>query len=179
MHLASIEHPHRNCSREPVDQNPRPFFSGCQPGPRPGTPNHATLRASVRNIASRLPSAAQVSFPPQRPNVPQQASHSPSGSRPAPSSNINPTCQEKGKEELRRVHTHHRLIRSGPPPQWTRISRDTRCQLHLPHYLATLRHSPTNIPTPGKQKNLPRGSSPPAPLGPLVISTPTGDPPPP
>jgi len=50
----------------------------------PQHPNLAPLQVSLLDIASRLPSAAQASFPPQRPNVPHQATHFPCGSRPAP-----------------------------------------------------------------------------------------------
>jgi len=64
----------------------------------PEAPNLAPLQASLRDIASRLPSAAQAPFPPQRPGVPQQATSSSSGSRPTPTSNIYPARQEKGKE---------------------------------------------------------------------------------
>jgi len=85
----------------------------------PLPPNLAPLQASLRNIASRLPSAAQTSFPPQRPNVPQQATHSPSVSGPAPSSNTNPACQEKGKERAP-------LAPPPPPPNtvWPSSSAD-------------------------------------------------------
>jgi len=61
-------------------------------------PNLAPLQASLRDIASRLPSAAQVLFPPQRSYVPHQATHTSSGSHPAPTGNTNHTRQEKGKE---------------------------------------------------------------------------------
>ena len=61
-------------------------------------PNLAPLQASLRDIASRLPSAAQAPFLPQRPGVPQQATPSSSGSRPTRTSNTNPARQEKGKE---------------------------------------------------------------------------------
>ena len=64
----------------------------------PQPPNLAPLQASLRDIASRLPSATQASFPPQRPSVPQQATHSSSGSRPDPTVITNPARQEKGKE---------------------------------------------------------------------------------
>jgi len=64
----------------------------------PQPPNLAPLQASFRDIASCLPSAAQAPFPPHRPGIPQQATHSTSGSRPAPTGNTNPACQEKGKE---------------------------------------------------------------------------------
>jgi len=64
----------------------------------PQPPNHDPLQASLPDIASRLRFAAQASFPPQCPSVPQQATHLPSGSRPAPTTNTNPACQEKGKE---------------------------------------------------------------------------------
>jgi len=70
----------------------------------PQPPNLAPLQASIRDIASRLPSAAQASFPPHRPSVPQQTTHSSTGSRPTPSSNTNPARQEKGK------------ARAPPPP---------------------------------------------------------------
>jgi len=90
-----------------------------------------------------------------------------------------PLAKRKGKKELLRLNPHHLLTRSGPPPQLTRIFRDTTCQPPLPHYMATLRHLPKNNPTPGKRKNSPKGNTPPAPPGPLVILTPTGVPPPP
>jgi len=64
----------------------------------PQPPNLAPLQASLRDIASRLPSAAQDSFPPQRPSAPQQATHSSAGSRPTPTNNTNPARQEKAKE---------------------------------------------------------------------------------
>ena len=58
----------------------------------------APLKASLRHIASRLPSAAQASFSPQRSSTTQQATHSSSGSRPARTSSTNPARQEKGNE---------------------------------------------------------------------------------
>jgi len=61
-------------------------------------PNLAPLQASLRDIASRLPSVAQASFPPQHPGVTQQVTHPTTGSRPTPTSNTNPAPQEKGKE---------------------------------------------------------------------------------
>ena len=64
----------------------------------PQPANLATLQASWRDIASRLASAAQASSLPQLPNVPQQATHSPRASRPAPTRNTNPARLEKGKE---------------------------------------------------------------------------------
>ena len=64
----------------------------------PHPSNLAPMQASLRDIASRLQSAALASFPPQRPNVPQQATYSSSGSPLAPTSTTNPTRQEKGKE---------------------------------------------------------------------------------
>jgi len=81
----------------------------------PQPPNLAPLQAPLHDIASRLLSAAQASFPPQRPSVPQQATHSPSGSRPAPTSSTNPAHQRKEYKGLLRLHPHHHLIRSGPP----------------------------------------------------------------
>ena len=64
----------------------------------PQSPNLAPLQASLCDIASRLPSATQAPFPPQRPGVPQQTTPSSSGSRPTPTSSTNPSRQEKGKE---------------------------------------------------------------------------------
>jgi len=64
----------------------------------PQPPNLAPLQASLRVIASCLPSAAQALFPPQRPAVLQQATPSSRASHPAPTSNTNPARQEKGKE---------------------------------------------------------------------------------
>ena len=83
-------------------------------------------------------------------------------------------AKRKGKKELLRLHPHHLLTRSGPPPQLTLIFRDTTYKLPLPHYMGTLRHLPKNTPTPGKRKNSRKGNTPPAPPGPPVILTPTG-----
>ena len=64
----------------------------------PQPPNLAPPQASLRDIASHVPSAAQAPFLPQNPGVPQQATPSSSASRPSPTSNTNPARQEKGKE---------------------------------------------------------------------------------
>ena len=91
----------------------------------PQPPNLAPLQASLREIASRLPSAAQASFPPQHPNVPQQATHPPSGSCPAPTSNTNPTRQEKGKE---------RTPPAPPPPPPNTVLPSPSADPDLPRY---------------------------------------------
>jgi len=65
----------------------------------PQPPNLAPLQASLSDIASRLPSADQAPFPPQRPKVAPQSTHSSGGSRLTPTGNTNPTRQEKGKEK--------------------------------------------------------------------------------
>jgi len=88
-------------------------------------PNLAPLQASIREIASRLLSSAQASFPPQSPNIPQQATHSPSGSRPAPSSNANPARQEKGKE---------RVPPAPPPPPHNTVRPSPSADPDLPRY---------------------------------------------
>jgi len=88
-----------------------------------------------------------------------------------------PLAKRKGKKELLRLHPHHHPTRAGPSPQLTRISGNTTCQLPLPHYMATLRRLPRNTPTPGKPKNSLKGNTLPAPPGPPLIWTPTGDPP--
>jgi len=98
---------------------------------------------------------------------------------PPPPATLTPLARRRGKEELLRLHPHRQPIRYGPPPQLTRISRDTTCQLPLPHYRATLSHLPKNTPTPGRRKNSPRVNTLPALLGPLAIWTPAGVPPPP
>ena len=91
----------------------------------PQPPNLAPLQAFLRDIASRLQSAAQASFPPQRPSVPQQATHSSSGSRPAPTSNSNPARQEKGKE---------RTPRAPPPPPSNTVWPSPSADPDLPRY---------------------------------------------
>ena len=98
---------------------------------------------------------------------------------PPPPATPTPLAKRKGKKDLLRLHPHHHLIQSGPSPQLTRISRDSTSQLPLPHYMATRRCLPRNTPTPGRQRNSPKGSTPLVPLGPPVFWTPTGDPPPP
>ena len=84
----------------------------------------------------------------------------PVGLAPPPPVTKTPLAKRKGKKELLRLHPHHHLIQSGPPPQLTRISRDTTCRLPPPHYMATLRRSPRNTPTPGKRRNSPKGTTP-------------------
>ena len=133
----------------------------------PQLPNLAPLQASIRDIASSLSSATQAPLPPQRPGVPP------------PPATPTQLAKGKGKKEVLRLLPHHYLIWSCPPPQLTRISRDTTCQLPPPHYMATLRRLPRNTPTPGKRRNSPNESTPAVPLEPLVILTMTGDPPPP
>ena len=91
----------------------------------PQPPNLALLQASLRDIASRLPSTAQASFPPQRPGVPQQATPSSSGARPAPTSNTNPARQEKGKE---------RAPPAPPPPPPNTVWPSPSADPHLPGY---------------------------------------------
>jgi len=143
----------------------------------PQPPKLAPLQASLRDIASRLPSAAPASFPPQRPGVPQQATPSSSGARPAPFSNTNPARQEKGKERAPAAP-------SPPPPNtvWPSPSADQ----DLPRYdmstsPPTLYGNPEafakNTLTLGKRSNSQRGNTPRAPLGLTAIATPTGDPP--
>jgi len=73
----------------------------------PQPPNLAPLQASLRDIASRLPSAAQASFPPQRPSVQQQATHPSAGSRSTPTNNTNTARQEKGKERAHPAPPQH------------------------------------------------------------------------
>jgi len=135
----------------------------------PQPSNLAPLQASLRDIASRLSSTAQTSFPPQRPSAPQQATHLPTGSRSTPASSTNPSRQGEGKERAPPAPPRRQPIRSGPPSQLTRMSRDTTCQLLLPHYTATLRGLPRNTPTPGRQRSSPRGNTPLALLGPPAI----------
>jgi len=98
---------------------------------------------------------------------------------PPPPATPTPLVKRKGREELLRLHPRHHPIRSGPPPQLTRISRNTTCQLPLPHYTATLSRLPKDTPTPGRRRSSPRENSPPALLGPPAIWTPAGVPPPP
>jgi len=145
----------------------------------PQPPNLAPLQASLPDIASRLPSATQASFPPQRPNVQQQATHPSAGTRSTPTNNAIPARQEKGKE---RAHP------APPPPPsntgWPSPSADP----DLPRYdMSTSPPTlygnpdrlPNNTPTPGKRKNSPRVNTPPVPPGPPAILTLTGVPPPP
>jgi len=88
-------------------------------------PNLAPLQPSLRDIASRLPSATQASFPPQRPSMPQQATHSSSGSLPAPTVNTNPARQEKGKE---------RAPPAPPPPPPITVWPSPSAYPDLPRY---------------------------------------------
>jgi len=127
----------------------------------PQPPNLAPLQASLGDIASRLPSAAQASFPPQHPNVPQQATHTYRGSHPAPTATPTALAKRKERKELLWLHHHHCLIQSGLSPPLTRIFRDMTCQLPLPHYMATKKRLPKNTPTPGKRWNSPKGKTPP------------------
>jgi len=69
----------------------------------PQPPNLAPLPASLRDIASCLPSSAQTLFPPQRPSAPQYATHPTTGSRPTPTNSTNPSRQEKVKERAPRA----------------------------------------------------------------------------
>jgi len=100
----------------------------------PQPPNLAPLQASLRDIASRLPSAAQASFPPQRPSVPQQATHSSAGSHSTPTNNTNPARQEKGKE---------RAPPAPPPPPPNTVSPSPSADPDLPRYDMS-----TSSPTP-------------------------------
>jgi len=91
----------------------------------PQPPNLAPLQASLWDIASRCPSAAQASFPPERPSVQQQATHPSAGSCSTPTSNTNPARQEKGKERAHQAP-------APPPPNtvWPSPSPDP----DLPRY---------------------------------------------
>jgi len=91
----------------------------------PQPPNLTSLQASLRDIASRLPLAAQAAFPPQRRNVPQQAPHSSAWSRPTPTSNTNPARQEKGKE---------RAPLAPPPPPPNTVWPSPSADPDLPRY---------------------------------------------
>ena len=142
----------------------------------PQPPNLAPLQTSLRDIASRLPSAAQASFPPNA-LVPHSRPYTPLvGPVPPPPATPTPLAKRKQRKELLRLHPHHRPIRSGPPPQLIRICRDMTCQLLLPQCMATLRRLPKSTPTPGKRRNSRKGNTPPVPLGPPVTWTPTGSP---
>jgi len=100
----------------------------------PHPPNLSPLQASLRDIASRLPSAALASSPPQCPGVPQQATHSSGGSRPTPTSNTNPARQEKGKE---------RAPPAPPPPRPNKFWPSPSADPDLPRYDMS-----TSPPTP-------------------------------
>jgi len=91
----------------------------------PQPPNLAPLQASLRDIASPLPSTTQPSFPPQRPNVPQLATHASSGSRPAPTNTFNPAHQGKGKE---------RAPPAPPPPPHNTVWPSPTADPDLPRY---------------------------------------------
>jgi len=91
----------------------------------PQPPNLAPLQASLRDIASRLPSAAQASFPPQRPSVQRQATHPSAGSRSTATNNTNPARQEKGKE---RAHP------APPPPSPNTVWPSPSADPDLPRY---------------------------------------------
>jgi len=91
----------------------------------PQPPNLAPLQASLRDIASCLPSAAQALFPPQRLGVPQQATPTSSGSRPTPASNTNPARQAKGKE---------RAPPAPPPPPPNTVWPSPSADPDLPRY---------------------------------------------
>jgi len=121
----------------------------------------------------RPPSLPNALAPRNRPHTPLLALVRPPQAAPTP------LAKRKGKKELLRLHPCRQPIRSGPPPQLTRISRDTTCQHPLPHHMATLRRLPRNTPTPGSRKSSPRVNTPPALLGPPAIWTPAGVPPPP
>jgi len=112
--------------------------------------------------------------------VPHNRPHTPLvGLVPPPLSTPTPLAKRRERKELLRLHPHHDPIRSGPPPQLIRISRDMTCQLPLPQCMATLRRLPNSTPTPGKRRNSPKGNTPPIPEGPPVTWTPTSIPPPP
>jgi len=64
-------------------------------------------------------------FPPQRPGVPQQATHPTSGSCPTPTGNTNPARQEKGKE---------RAPRAPPPPPPNTVWPSPPADPDLPRY---------------------------------------------
>ena len=91
----------------------------------PQPSNLAPLQASLRAIASRLPSSAQTFFPPQRPSAPQQATHPPTGSRPTPTGSTNPSRQEKGKE---------RAPPAPPPPPANTVWPSPSAYPDLPRY---------------------------------------------
>jgi len=91
----------------------------------PKPPNLAPLQASLRDIASRLPSAAQAPFPPQRPSAQQQATHPSGGSRSTQTNNTNPARQEKGKA---RAHP------APPPPPPNTVWPSPAADPDLPRY---------------------------------------------
>jgi len=91
----------------------------------PQPPNLAPLHASLRDIASRLPSRAQALFPPQRPTVPQQTTPPSSRSRSGPTSSTNPARQEKGKE---------RAPPAPPPPPPNTVWPSPGADPDLPRY---------------------------------------------
>jgi len=141
----------------------------------PQSPNLAPLQASLRNIASRLPSAAQAPFLPQRPGVPQQATPSSGGSRPTPTSNTKPARQEKGKQ---------RAPPAPPPPPPNTVWPSPAADPDLPRYdmstsPPTLYGNPEGFakkyPHTWEAEEFAKGKYPPAPPGPPVIWTPTGD----
>jgi len=70
----------------------------------PQPSNRAPLQAFLRDIASRLLSAAQAPFPPHHHNIAPPATHPSSRTRPTPKGDSNPSHKEKGKE------------RAPPPP---------------------------------------------------------------
>jgi len=145
----------------------------------PQPPNLAPLQASLRDIPSRLPSAAQAPFPRQHPGVSQQTTPSSSGSRPTPTGNTNPARQEKGKE---------RAPSAPPPPPPNTVWPSPAADPDLPRYdmstsPPTLYGNPEafakKYPHTWQAEEFAKGKYPPAPPGPPVILTPTGVLPPP
>ena len=125
LHLASIKRSHSICPQNLSTEihNLSSRIANLDISPQP--PNLAPLQESLRDIASRLPSAAQAPFPPQRPGIPQQATPSSSGSRPTPTSNTNPARQEKGKE---------RAPPAQPPPPPNTVWPSPAADPDLPRY---------------------------------------------
>jgi len=104
--------------------------------------------------------------PPQCPAIPQQATPSSCGSRPAPSSNTNLARQEKGKE---------RAPPAPPPPQPNRVWPSPAADPDLPRY--DMSTSPPTLycnpevfakkyPHTWEAEEFTKGKYPPGPLGP-------------
>ena len=144
----------------------------------PQPPNLAPVQASLRDIAACLPSAAQPSFPPQRPNVALPATNSSAKGHPTPTGDTESSHEEKEKG---------RPPPAPPPPPSNTFWPSPSADPDLPRFdmstsllilYSNPEAQPANTPTPGKRRRSPKGNSPQLPPGHPATSILVGGPPP-